>query len=53
LLTATDANRKLLAHLKQKGTTHERLDQMTGYSDFSNIVGLDHYHRLDDRFGVG
>ena len=53
LLTATHANKSLLAHLKQNGTTQARMDHMTTYSEFSDIVGLDHYTDLDDRFGLG
>ena len=53
LLTATYANRNLLADLKQKGTTQDRMDRMSTYSNFSEIVGLDHFSGLDDRFGLG
>ncbi len=53
LLTATHANKSLLADLKQSGTTQSRLDRMSTYSEFSDVVGLDHYTDLDDRFGLG
>lgn len=53
LLTATYANGKLLADLKQNGTTQAAMDRMSTYSDFSEIVDLDHYSGLDNRFGQG
>lgn len=53
LLTATHANKSLLADLKQNGTTQSRMDHMSTYSEFSEIVGLDHYTDLDNRFGNG
>lgn len=52
LLTATHASKSLLADLKQNGTTHSKVDSMTTYSEFSQIVGLDHYTDLDTRFGL-
>ena len=53
LLTATHAKKNLLDHLKQNGTTRTETDRMTSYAEFSEIVGLDHYKGLDDRFGTG
>lgn len=53
LLTATHASKSLLADLKQNGTTQSRMDQMSTYTEFSQIVGLDHYTDLDNRFGNG
>lgn len=50
LLTATCANRELLADLKASGTTRARTDRMSTYADFSEIVGLDHFNGLADRF---
>ena len=52
LLTATHANKSLLACLKQNGTTQVRMDRMSTYSEFSDVVGLEHYTNLDDRFGL-
>ncbi len=53
LLTATHANGKLLADLKQNGTTQATVDRMSTYSEFSEIVALDHFSDLDNRFGQG
>ena len=53
LLTATYANGKLLTDLKQTGTTQAAMDRMSTYSDFSEIVNLDHFSDLDSRFGQG
>ena len=53
LLRATRANRNLLADLKQNGTTQAQMNRMSTYSEFSEIVGLDHFSGLDDRFGLG
>ena len=50
LLTATCANRELLADLKASGTTRARTDRMSTYADLSEIVGLDHFNGLADRF---
>ncbi|MCP4499003.1 MAG: hypothetical protein GY822_03425, partial [Deltaproteobacteria bacterium] len=43
LLRATYANRNLLADLKQNGTTQAQVNRMSTYSEFSEIVGLDHF----------
>ena len=53
LLRATHANRNLLADLRRNGTTQTHMDRMSTYSDFSEIVGLNHFSSLDDRFGLG
>ena len=53
LLRATCANRNLLAELKQNGTTQAQMNRMSTYSEFSEVVGLDHFSGLDDRFGLG
>lgn len=53
LLTATYASKHLLAELKQNGTTQAQMNRMSTYSDFSEIVDLDHFSGLDDRFGLG
>ena len=53
LLSAARAVQEVLAELRQKGTAHGRLDRMMTYSEFSQVVDLDHYKGLDDRFGSG
>jgi len=53
LLSATRAVQEVLDELRNKGTTHERLDRMTTYSEFSQVVDLAHYQELDDKFGAG
>ena len=51
LLSAARAVQETLAELGDKGTTHERLDRMMTYSEFSQVVDLAHYQELDDKFG--
>ena len=53
LLSATRAVQEVLAELRDKGTTHARLDRMATYAEFSQVVNLGHYMELDDRFGSG
>ena len=53
LLTATHAKKNLLSHLKENKTTRTETGRMATYSEFSEIVGLDHYKDLDERFGMG
>ena len=53
LLSATRAIQEVLDELREKGTTHERLDRMMTYSEFSQVVDLEHYRELDERFGSG
>ena len=53
LLSATHAIREVLAELRDKGTTHERLDRMMTYAEFSQVVGLERYKELDSQFGAG
>ena len=53
LLSATRAVQEFLEELREKGTTHQRLDRMMTYSEFSQVVDLGHYVDLDDRFGSG
>ena len=53
LLSAARAVQEVLAELRQKGTAPGRLDRMMTYSQFSQVVDLDHYKGLDDRFGSG
>ena len=51
LLSATRAIQETLAELRDKGTTHGRLDRMMTYAEFSEVVDLEHYKRLDEQFG--
>ena len=53
LLTATHAKKNLLSHLKENKTTRTETGRMATYSEFSEIVGLDHYKDLDERFDMG
>jgi 2-methylisocitrate lyase-like PEP mutase family enzyme len=53
LFAATHASREVLVELRQKGTTHGRKDRMMTYSCFCDVVGLEHFSGLDDRFGSG
>jgi len=53
LLSATRAMQEVLAELRDRGTTHARLDRMATYAEFSRVVNLGHYMELDDRFGSG
>jgi len=53
LFTATRAIQNLLGELKQSGTTNAHADRMSTYAEFSDMVRLDHFRGLDDRFGVG
>ena len=53
LLSATRAIQEVLGELRDRGTTIGRLDRMTTYAEFSQVVDLGHYQELDDRFGSG
>jgi len=53
LLSATWAIREVLDELRETGTTHGKLDRMMTYYEFSDVVGLDHYKELDDKYGAG
>ena len=53
LLSAARAIQEVLDELREKGTTHERLDRMMTYSEFSQVVDLEHYRELDEEFGSG
>ena len=53
LFTATRAIQNVLEALKRDGTTESHAGQMATYAEFSDIVRLDHFRGLDDRFGVG
>jgi len=52
LLSATRAVQEALGELRERGTTQARLDQMMTYAEFSEVVDLEHYMKLDDRFGA-
>jgi 2-methylisocitrate lyase-like PEP mutase family enzyme len=41
---------RLMADLKAQGTTDQSFADMTPYSRLNQLVGIDHYHRLWDRF---
>jgi 2-methylisocitrate lyase-like PEP mutase family enzyme len=53
LFTATRAIQNVLGELKRSGATESYADRMVTYAEFSDIVRLDHFRGLDDRFGVG
>lgn len=53
LLSATRAIQEVLGELRETGTTIGRLDRMTTYAEFSQVVDLGHYQELDDQFGSG
>jgi 2-methylisocitrate lyase-like PEP mutase family enzyme len=53
LFTATHAIQGLLASLKDEGTTESQAGRMATYAQFSEVVRLDHFRGLDDRFGAG
>jgi carboxyvinyl-carboxyphosphonate phosphorylmutase len=53
LLSATRAIQGVLGELKRSGTTQSHADRMATYAEFSEVVRLDHFRGLDDRFGVG
>ena len=52
LFTATRAIQELLAELKQSGTALAKADQMATYSEFSEVVRLDRFRGLDDRYAA-
>ena len=53
LFTATRAIQDVLSELKRSGTTDAHAQRMATYAEFSDVVRLDHFRGLDDRFGVG
>ena len=53
LFTATRAIQDVLDDLQRNGTTESHANQMATYAEFSDVVRLDHFRGLDDRFGVG
>jgi len=53
LFTATRAIQDVLGELQRSGSTASHTDRMTTYAEFSDVVRLDHFRGLDDRFGVG
>jgi hypothetical protein len=40
-----------LEELKRSGTTSAHAERMATYAEFSEVVRLDHFRGLDDRFG--
>jgi 2-methylisocitrate lyase-like PEP mutase family enzyme len=53
LLAATRAVREVLEGLRRDGTTLADAAGMATYAEFSEVVRLDHFRALDDRFGAG
>ena len=53
LLSATRAVQEAFGELRDRGTVHGRLERMMTYAEFSEVVDLEHYRELDDRFGAG
>jgi 2-methylisocitrate lyase-like PEP mutase family enzyme len=53
LLAATRAVREVLQGLRRDGTTLADAASMATYAEFSEVVRLDHFRALDDRFGTG
>ncbi|MFC1693568.1 oxaloacetate decarboxylase [Candidatus Latescibacterota bacterium] len=53
LLSAMRAIQETLNELRDKGTTHGILDQMMTYSEYNEVINLEHYMELDDKFGSG
>jgi 2-methylisocitrate lyase-like PEP mutase family enzyme len=51
LFTATRAIQGVLEELKRSGTTSAHAGRMATYAEFSEVVRLDHFRGLDDRFG--
>ena len=52
LFAATRAVREVLDELRREGTTHADADRMATYAEFSELVRLDHFRSLDERFGA-
>ena len=49
--TLTSQTKEVLGELLNRGTTHEVLDRMMTYSEFSEVVNLKYYQQLDNRYG--
>ncbi len=52
VFTATKAMRKILADLKEKGTTRESMDQMVSFEDYTNTVGMRELVAMEGRYKV-
>jgi 2-methylisocitrate lyase-like PEP mutase family enzyme len=52
LFAATRAVSEVLRSLRGNGTTLAEAGRMATYAEFSELVRLDHFRSLDDRFGV-
>ena len=52
LFAATRAMSEVLQSLQGNGSTLSEAGRMATYSEFSELVRLDHFRSLDDRFGV-
>jgi len=52
LFAATRAVSEVLQGLRRDGSTSVDVGRMATYAEFSEVVRLDHFRSLDDRFGV-
>jgi 2-methylisocitrate lyase-like PEP mutase family enzyme len=52
LFAATRAVSEVLQTLRRDGSTMADAARMATYAEFSEVVRLDHFRSLDDRFGV-
>ena len=52
LLAATRAISRTLAEIRERGTTGALDDCLATYHEFADIVRLDRYQDLDERFGT-
>ena len=52
LFAATRAVSEVLQTLRRDGSTSADAARMASYAEFSEVVRLDHFRSLDDRFGV-
>jgi 2,3-dimethylmalate lyase len=51
LLAATSAMQEVLAAIRRDGTTTTVADRLTGFADFTDLVGLPEITELEARFG--
>ncbi len=40
----------MFALIKSKGTTRDALDRLLPFQQFHNIIGLDDYYKLDEKY---
>ena len=50
LYAATRAMMESLRHLKEEGTTANCLDDLVGFEEFNNLVGVEKMHTLEKKF---